>query len=183
MAFVIVVLLMIITPISAHSGRTDANGGHCCRTNCAKWGLRDGEYHYHNDGGSSSSSSNSSGNSSTNQSATPKAVDYTKQGETAGYNYKKANLDANKKAIENVRNLEAEDTNSEYTLEKQKKVYKESYQSTYEEDLDNEKQSDEYYRKYKNYKVYDVLDKKYKKEYNKYKEQGVIVAQQVEQVL
>lgn len=201
MASVIVVLLMTITPISAHSGRTDANGGHCCRTNCAKWGLRDGEYHYHNDGGSSSSSSNSSGNSSTNQSTTPKAVDYTKQGETAGYNYKKANLDANKKAIENVRNLEAEDTNSEYTLEKQKKVYKESYQSTYEqeekeinslkkklskydqEDLDNEKQSDEYYRKYKNYKVYDVLDKKYKKEYNKYKEQGVIVAQQVEQVL
>ena len=57
MAFVIVVLLMIITPISAHSGRTDANGGRCCRTNCAKWGLRDGEYHYHNDGGSSSSSS------------------------------------------------------------------------------------------------------------------------------
>lgn len=53
----------------------------------------------------------------------------------------------------------------------------------YQEDLDNEKQSDEYYRKYKNYKVYDVLDKKYKKEYNKYKEQGVIVAQQVEQVL
>lgn len=134
MAFVIVVLLMTITPISAHSGRTDANGGHCCRTNCAKWGLRDGEYHYHNDGGSSSSSSNTSGNSSTNQSATPKAVDYTKQGETAGYNYKKANLDANKKAIENVRNLEAEDTNSEYTLEKQKKVYKESYQSTYEQE-------------------------------------------------
>ena len=80
MASVIVVLLMTITPISAHSGRTDANGGHCCRTNCAKWGLRDGEYHYHNDGGSSSSSSNSSGNSSTNQSTTPKAVDYTKQG-------------------------------------------------------------------------------------------------------
>ena len=61
-------------------------------------------------------------------------MDYTKQGETAGYNYKKANLDANKKAIENVRNLEAEDTNSEYTLEKQKKVYKESYQSTYEQE-------------------------------------------------
>lgn len=273
-ASVIVVLLMTITPISAHPGRTDANGGHYCRTNCAKWGLRDGEYHYHNGGGSSSSSSSSSGNSSTNQSTTPKAVDYTKQGETAGYNYKKANpdadkedltgkdqtyingyntgfsnaenelttsskdqgtqngttdgttteaynldvpvglmsevylaaykeaynqseaddfskirQDANKKAIENVRNLEAEDANSEYTLEKQKKVYKESYQSTYEqeekeinslkkklskyaqEDLDNEKQSDESYRKYKNYKVYDVLDKKYKKEYNKYKKQ------------
>ena len=273
-ASVIVVLLMTITPISAHPGRTDANGGHYCRTNCAKWGLRDGEYHYHNGGGSSSSSSNSSGNSSTNQSTTPKAVDYTKQGEMAGYNYKKANpdankedltgknqtyingyntgfsnaenelttlskdqgtakgtedgtttesynlevpvglissvyldsykdaynqseasdfskirQDANKKAIDNARNLEDEDTNSEYTLEKQKKVYKESYQSTYDQeekeinslkkmlskyaqdDFDNEKQSDESYRKYKNYKVYDVLDKKYKKEYNKYKKQ------------
>lgn len=283
-ASIIVVLLMMITPISAHPGRTDANGGHYCRTNCAKWGLRDGEYHYHNGGGSSSSSSSSNSSSSSksssssSKSTTPsaaKVIDYTKQGETAGYNYKKANpdaskedltgkdqtyingyntgftnaenelttlskeqgttngttdgtmtevynlnvpvglmseiyltaykeaynqsetddfskirQDANKKAIENARNLEDEDTNSEYTLEKQKNVYKESYHSTYnqeekeintlkkklseyaQEDFDNEKQSDEYYRKYKNYKVYDVLDKKYKKEYNKYKEQG-----------
>ena len=282
-ASIIVVLLMMITPISAHPGRTDANGGHYCRTNCAKWGLRDGEYHYHNGGGSSSSSSSSNSSSSSksssssSKSTTPsaaKVIDYTKQGETAGYNYKKANpdaskedltgkdqtyingyntgftnaenelttlskeqgttngttdgtmtevynlnvlvglmseiyltaykeaynqsetddfskirQDANKKAIENARNLEDEDTNSEYTLEKQKNVYKESYHSTYnqeekeintlkkklseyaQEDFDNEKQSDEYYRKYKNYKVYDVLDKKYKKEYNKYKEQ------------
>lgn len=43
-ASMIIVLLMMITPISAHPGRTDANGGHYCRTNCAKWGLRDGEY-------------------------------------------------------------------------------------------------------------------------------------------
>lgn len=42
----------------AHPGRTDSNGGHTCRTNCAKWGLQTGEYHYHN--GSSSSSSSSS---------------------------------------------------------------------------------------------------------------------------
>ena len=283
-ASMIIVLLMMITPISAHPGRTDANGGHYCRTNCAKWGLRDGEYHYHNGGGSSSSSSSDSsssssstdsGSSSTSQTqSTPQVVYYTKQGETAGYNYKKANpdagkedltgkdqtyingydtgftnaenelttlskdqgtakgtedgtttesynlevpvglissvyldsykdaynqseasdfskirQDANKKAIDNARNLEDEDTNSEYTLEKQKKVYKESYQSTYDQeekeinslkkklskyaqdDFDNEKQSDESYRKYKNYKVYDVLDKKYKKEYNKYKKQ------------
>ena len=39
-----------------------------------------------------------------------------------------------KKAIDNARNLEDEDTNSEYTLEKQKKVYKESYQSTYDQE-------------------------------------------------
>ena len=63
-ASMIIVLLMMITPISAHPGRTDANGGHYCRTNCAKWGLRDGEYHYHNGGGSSSSSSSDSSSSS-----------------------------------------------------------------------------------------------------------------------
>lgn len=33
---------------SAHPGRTDANGGHTCRTNCPSWGLNYGEYHYHN---------------------------------------------------------------------------------------------------------------------------------------
>jgi micrococcal nuclease len=49
-----------LSPVSAHPGRTDANGGHTCRTNCAKWGLQDGEYHYHNGGGSSSSGSSSS---------------------------------------------------------------------------------------------------------------------------
>lgn len=32
----------------AHPGRTDARGCHTCRTNCAKWGLRTGEYHCHN---------------------------------------------------------------------------------------------------------------------------------------
>ena len=36
------------------SGRTDANGGHTCRTNCEKWGLQYGEYHYHNKPASSS---------------------------------------------------------------------------------------------------------------------------------
>ncbi|WP_068793126.1 YHYH domain-containing protein [Brevibacillus laterosporus] len=39
---------------SAHPGRTDKNGGHTCRTNCEKWGLSYGEYHYHNGGSSSS---------------------------------------------------------------------------------------------------------------------------------
>lgn len=38
---------------SAHPGRTDANGGHHCWTNCAKWGLEYGQYHYHNGGSSS----------------------------------------------------------------------------------------------------------------------------------
>ncbi len=37
----------------AHPGRTDKNGGHYCWTNCEKWGLKYGEYHYHNGGNSS----------------------------------------------------------------------------------------------------------------------------------
>lgn len=32
----------------AHPGRTDAKGGHTCRTNCTeRWGLKYGEYHKH----------------------------------------------------------------------------------------------------------------------------------------
>lgn len=31
----------------AHPGRTDKNGGHTCKTNCSKWGLKNGQYHYH----------------------------------------------------------------------------------------------------------------------------------------
>lgn len=34
--------------VLAHPGRTDKNGCHKCYTNCAKWGLKDGEYHCHN---------------------------------------------------------------------------------------------------------------------------------------
>ncbi|MBB6021453.1 hypothetical protein HNR77_002548 [Paenibacillus sp. JGP012] len=65
----------------AHPGRTDANGGHTCWTNCAKWGLEYGEYHYHNGGKSSSSSSSTkssksasskSSKSSTSKSTKPK---------------------------------------------------------------------------------------------------------------
>ncbi|MEK4853915.1 MBL fold metallo-hydrolase [Paenibacillus sp. FSL H7-0756] len=47
-------VLLILLPViaNAHPGRTDSSGGHTCRTNCAKWGLKNGEYHYHNGGGS-----------------------------------------------------------------------------------------------------------------------------------
>jgi competence protein ComEC len=41
-------LMLIFTyQVIAHPGRTDANGGHTCHTNCEKWGLEDGEYHTH----------------------------------------------------------------------------------------------------------------------------------------
>jgi len=41
-------VLLFPFSVSAHPGRTDAKGGHTCRTNCGKWGLNYGEYHYHN---------------------------------------------------------------------------------------------------------------------------------------
>lgn len=46
---IIILIVSIITAAAyAHPGRTDSKGGHTCRTNCEKWGLTTGEYHYHN---------------------------------------------------------------------------------------------------------------------------------------
>lgn len=48
--FIILILIsFFITPVVyAHPGRTDTNGCHTCKTNCAeKWGLEYGEYHCH----------------------------------------------------------------------------------------------------------------------------------------
>lgn len=51
-AFILVIFQLTAISASAHPGRTDANGGHVCKTNCAKWGLKNGQYHYHNPDGS-----------------------------------------------------------------------------------------------------------------------------------
>lgn len=69
-------ILLVPSFADAHPGRTDANGGHTCRTNCEKWGLEYGEYHYHNGGSSSggSSSGSSNGYSSTTTTSAPKPV-------------------------------------------------------------------------------------------------------------
>lgn len=53
----LVTLILVFIPLTtnvanAHPGKTDANGGHTCWTNCAKWGLKAGQYHYHNPDGS-----------------------------------------------------------------------------------------------------------------------------------
>mgnify|MGYP004514426059 FL=1 len=47
--FVITILCVILCPYNtfAHPGRTDSNGCHYCRTNCASWGLNQDEYHCH----------------------------------------------------------------------------------------------------------------------------------------
>lgn len=41
------VLPITVTPSAAHPGNTDSRGGHTCRTNCASWGLGQGQYHFH----------------------------------------------------------------------------------------------------------------------------------------
>lgn len=86
--------LFLLNPITvlAHPGRTDSNGCHTCRTNCAKWGLRYGQYHCHNkksnnsssgtqnynyNGGSSSNSSDNSKNQVTEPPPAPKSSDNT----------------------------------------------------------------------------------------------------------
>lgn len=85
---VVLLCFLLITPnkVEAHPGRTDANGCHYCRTNCAKWGLSDGQYHCHNGGGYNSSSSNSYNSTSSygstspsnySQTAPPKSSDNT----------------------------------------------------------------------------------------------------------
>ena len=53
---VVFFLGLTIGPLSssyyAHPGRTDAQyGGHYCRTNCHKWGLRYNQYHCHEGAG------------------------------------------------------------------------------------------------------------------------------------
>lgn len=77
--FILFLLLTIMpTMVFAHPGRTDSSGCHTCRTNCAKWGLSDGEYHCHNGGSSSSSSSSSTSNEeSTTRKTTTKATTTT----------------------------------------------------------------------------------------------------------
>lgn len=70
----IIVMIVILSPlyVEAHPGRTDSNGCHTCRTNCAKWGLSYGQYHCHGKTNSSSSSSN------TNKTTTTKVLDSNK---------------------------------------------------------------------------------------------------------
>lgn len=70
----IMIMIVILSPlyVEAHPGRTDSNGCHTCRTNCAKWGLRYGQYHCHGKTNSSTSSSN------TNKPTTTKVLDSNK---------------------------------------------------------------------------------------------------------
>ena len=55
---ILILITFIPTIVFAHPGKTDANGCHYCRTNCAKWGLYNGHYHCHNSATRGSTSSN-----------------------------------------------------------------------------------------------------------------------------
>lgn len=74
----IMIIIVILSPlyVEAHPGRTDSNGCHTCRTNCAKWGLSYGQYHCHGKKNSSTSTSTSSSN--TNKTPTTKVLDSNK---------------------------------------------------------------------------------------------------------
>eukprot|EP00828_Plagiopyla_frontata_P044423 TRINITY_DN7248_c0_g1_i2.p2 TRINITY_DN7248_c0_g1~~TRINITY_DN7248_c0_g1_i2.p2 ORF type:complete len:174 (-),score=22.39 TRINITY_DN7248_c0_g1_i2:441-962(-) len=45
--FLTVVFLLMAGLAWAHPGGLDENGGHRCLTDCEKYGLKPGEYHYH----------------------------------------------------------------------------------------------------------------------------------------
>lgn len=70
----IMIMIVALSPlyVEAHPGRTDSNGCHTCRTNCAKWGLSYGQYHCHGRKNRSTSSSN------TNKTTTTKVLDSNK---------------------------------------------------------------------------------------------------------
>ena len=70
---ILILITFIPTIVFAHPGKTDANGCHYCRTNCAKWGLYNGQYHCHNGGTGESSSSNNTTKKTTKKTTTNKS--------------------------------------------------------------------------------------------------------------
>lgn len=48
--FILIIIVYLLFPLNvfAHPGGLDSKGCHYCRTNCAKWGLEQNEYHCHN---------------------------------------------------------------------------------------------------------------------------------------
>ncbi len=43
-----VLILMLISEVYGHPGRTNSEGCHTCKTSCEQYGLQYGEYHCHN---------------------------------------------------------------------------------------------------------------------------------------
>lgn len=64
---ILALLASFSAPAFAHPGRTDSSGCHTCRTNCASWGLEEGQYHCHNgDGGGGGGSETDEGEGDNN---------------------------------------------------------------------------------------------------------------------
>lgn len=123
LCFVMFIFVSLSTIVKAHPGRTDANGCHVCRTNCEKWGLKNGEYHCHN-GGKSSGNSSSTQKKATHAPAQHKPavpaqpkIDYQAAGTKDGYTFKMQNP-----------NKDMQDANFAYSVA----AYKEAYQMAYE---------------------------------------------------
>lgn len=47
LTILIAAMMLVASPVFAHSGGTDSHGGHRCHTNCAAHGLQDEQYHCH----------------------------------------------------------------------------------------------------------------------------------------
>ncbi|MGI2296985.1 stalk domain-containing protein [Paenibacillus sp. GXUN7292] len=100
-SFIVVILLAFATTASAHSGRTDANGGHNCSEKSKAKGLCTG-YHYHNSGkdsdSSKSSNSKSSSSSSSSKSSNSKSTTSSKSS-SASYTKSSVKLFVNSKEV------------------------------------------------------------------------------------
>lgn len=82
--FLLFALIISFVPVGAdaHPGRTDSKGGHTCKTNCAKWGLKNGEYHYHNSESKSKSTTNKETTKTTTKDNTTKKKEQNKSTNT-----------------------------------------------------------------------------------------------------
>ena len=113
-------IFVLALDITAHPGRTDANGCHYCRTNCEQYGLQQDEYHCHNDEAASTASSSSTIESSSSSVKTSSTTSTKKTTSTVKAKEIITAQIASSSTIEpaggNV--IDAEDGVSDYKIEK-----------------------------------------------------------------
>ncbi|WP_088032004.1 YHYH domain-containing protein [Evansella clarkii] len=140
-SLVIIMLSFSSYDTLAHPGRTDANGGHTCRTNCERWGLEYGEYHKHNNGNSSSSGSSSTSANSGSSSNTGTTNSQPKP------SYSQADVDEGKAAgesqgFEDGYNRNEKAANTSTGNEGYQKGYATGYEAGYQKGLQKIKEED-----------------------------------------